>query len=71
MRPRHLIWDATSPPLRPPTPSEVLCGSYEDRADVWSCGVVLYILLSGRPPFCAARTEGIFKQIMNDGVPNM
>ncbi|KVI05186.1 Calcium-binding EF-hand [Cynara cardunculus var. scolymus] len=44
---------------------EVLRRRYGKEIDVWSAGIILYILLSGVPPFWAETEKGIFEEILN------
>ncbi|CAN4114470.1 unnamed protein product [Withania somnifera] len=44
---------------------EVLRKRYGPEADVWSTGVIIYILLSGVPPFWAENEQGIFEQVLH------
>jgi len=42
---------------------EVLAGRYNEKCDIWSCGVIAYILLSGYPPFGGDTDDEILQQV--------
>ena len=44
---------------------EVLKERYDEKCDVWSCGVILFILLCGYPPFNGNTNVDIFHAIQN------
>ena len=47
---------------------EVLKNNYDSKCDIWSCGVIMYILLSGKIPFAGDNETEIIKSIMNKKV---
>ena len=42
---------------------EVLLKSYGPKCDIWSCGVITYIVLSGIPPFNGSSDQEIMKKV--------
>ena len=42
---------------------EILKGDYTEKCDIWSAGVILYIFLSGDPPFNGPNDNAIYQKI--------
>ena len=42
---------------------EVIRMDYNEKCDIWSCGVILYILLCGYPPYTGKNEKEIMKNV--------
>eukprot|EP00435_Cladocopium_sp_Y103_P018078 s900_g4.t1 len=42
---------------------QVLAGAYDEKCDIWSCGVICYILLCGYPPFYGEKDKEILARV--------
>ena len=47
---------------------EVIDNLYREECDEWACGILMYILLTGYPPFDAEDEDTIFNKIKNEKV---
>ena len=45
---------------------EVLRGDYNKQCDIWSVGVIAYILLTGCPPFQGENLAEVYNEILNE-----
>lgn len=61
LKPKSLVTQCGTPGYVAP---EILEGTpYDTQADMWSVGVILYILLGGYPPFMDANQRELFRKI--------
>ena len=44
---------------------EVISQNYDEKCDIWSCGIILFILLCGYPPFNGPSSSDIYSAIQN------
>ena len=47
---------------------EVIDNCYDEMCDEWSCGVLMYILLTGEPPFTGKNEEEIFENVKKGNI---
>ena len=47
---------------------EIVKDRYDFECDEWACGVMMYILLTGYPPFLGDNEEEVFQNILNNEI---
>ena len=47
---------------------EVIDKSYDEKCDLWSCGIIMYTMISGQPPFSGTEDQ-IIKKVKSGFIP--
>lgn len=47
---------------------EVLMKKYKEKCDIWSAGIVLYMMIFGKPPFTGENDLEIMQSILKDDI---
>lgn len=47
---------------------DVVLGNYSEKCDIWSCGVILYVMLRGSPPYSGKNETELLSNIVNKEV---
>lgn len=48
---------------------EVLSGKYDKKVDIWSIGIIMFVLMTGKPPFNAKSKGELFTKIKTKEIP--
>ena len=50
---------------------EVLNDCYNEKCDMWSCGILMYILITGKPPFIGKSVTHLIDNVMRGSFDNI